>query len=482
MKTFVAIGFFCALVWSLSEVSGDDATKPQPPTHKVVKAPLKTDLNLEGIFEPRQSTEIVLRPETWTELTVREAIEPGTAVKPGDRLLSLDTAKLDEAIRDAETTVRTEGLELQELALELRVLEQTTPHELAQAKRDKDIAVADHKYFTETERSLETRLLDFMLKSYGNSLQYAQEELRQLEKMYKADDLMEETEEIIVKQQRDQVEQIAFMLDVGRLHRDRTVQADLPRHEQSLENTAERARIANEKAELTLPLALNKLRLRIAKQTEDQRRNEEKLFKLKHDRELMELKSLVAGVVFYGPCRDGNWTHSDVATKLRRGGNLSAHEVLMTVVPLRPLVLRTTIHEKDLAQVKPGMAARVSPAAWSNLKLKGVVERVATLPDPAGKFIVLVKLDEAAALPEILAPGMSGSAKVITRNQPDALTVPAKAVFESDEDDDRHYVYVTKDGKPSQRNVTLGYRSDEQIEITSGLAEGDTILLEKPAE
>jgi HlyD family secretion protein len=107
---------------------------------------------------------------------------------------------------------------------------------------------------------------------------------------------------------------------------------------------------------------------------------------------------------------------------------------------------------------------------------------VATLPDPAGKFVVHLKFDEAVAIPEPLAPGMDGSVKLNTYNQPAAIAVPAKAVFSADEDEDRHYVFVTQDGKPSRRNVTLGYRTDDQAEVTDGLAEGETILLEKPEE
>ena len=480
MRFSATIGLLCVLGLVLPARAADEAEKPRPKTHQAVKAPLKTELTLEGIFEPRESREIVLRPENWTELTVREAIEPGTAVQPGDRLLALDTTKLDEAIRDAESTFKNDALELEELAAEYRVLDQTTPQELAQAKRERDIAANDYKYFTDTERKLEMRQLDFALKSYGNSLEYAKEELRQLEKMYKADDLMEETEEIILKQQRDQVEQISFLLDMARMHRDRTVDAELPRHEQALANAVERTRIASEKAEQTLPLAMHKLHLRSIKAKDELRRSEEKLARLRHDLELLTVKSPAAGVVYYGECRGGNWTHADMATKLHRGGSLSAHEVLMTIVPLRPLVVRATVPEKELAALKAGLTAKVTAVAWPDAKLKAAVERVATLPDPAGKYVVWIKLDPQAPLPEALAPGMECSIKVTTRNEPGAISLPAGSVFADDGDDDRHYVYLFQDGKATKRDVTLGQRHDEQFEITAGLAEGDTVLAEKP--
>ncbi len=478
MRASVTIGMICGLAAVLPALRADEPEPAPPKTHKVSKAPFKSELTIEGLFEPRESRAIVLRPESWSELTVREAIEAGTAVQAGDRLLALDTTKLAEAIRDAEAALKTDKIELEELAAELRVLEQTTPQELAHAKRERDIAANDYKYFTETEKKLDTQQLDFMLKTYTNSLEYAKEELRQLEKMYKADDLMEETEEIIIKQQRDQVEQLGFMLDMARMHRDRTLDADLPRHEQALATAVERTKIASEKAEQTLPLAVHKLQLRMLRSKEELRRGEEKLAKLKHDLEMFTVKAPAAGVVYYGECRGGDWTHAEMANKLRRGGNLSAHEVLMTIVPLRPLVVRATVPEKELAQLQPGLPARVTAAAWPDVKLKAAVERVAALPDPAGKFVVWVKLDPGAVLPEGLAPGMACSVKVTTRNEPAALSLPAKSVHEAD-DDDRHFVHLLQDGKPVERDVKLGLRHDDQVEILAGLAEGDEVVLDK---
>ena len=64
---------------------------------------------------------------------------------------------------------------------------------------------------------------EFMVKYYDFMLNYEQDELTQLEKMYEADDLTEETEEIVLKRQRNSVEFAEFSLESARLSRDRTV-------------------------------------------------------------------------------------------------------------------------------------------------------------------------------------------------------------------------------------------------------------------
>src|SRR5438045_3308524 len=66
----------------------------KPPTHKVEKAPFKVEVTLKGVFESAALAEVSVRPEAWVgrddKLTVERAVEPGTAVKPGDVLLMFD--------------------------------------------------------------------------------------------------------------------------------------------------------------------------------------------------------------------------------------------------------------------------------------------------------------------------------------------------------------------------------------------------------
>ena len=46
-----------------------------------------------------------------------------------------------------------------------------------------------------------------------DTLEYEEEELRQLEKMYKADEATEETEKIVLKRARDTVKRAKFVLE-----------------------------------------------------------------------------------------------------------------------------------------------------------------------------------------------------------------------------------------------------------------------------
>ncbi len=56
--------------------------------------------------------------------------------------------------------------------------------------------------------------------------------------MYRSKDLTEETEEIILRRQRFQVESGEFSLKDAQLHRHQTVKVDLPRQEQHVRENA----------------------------------------------------------------------------------------------------------------------------------------------------------------------------------------------------------------------------------------------------
>jgi len=96
---------------------------------------------------------------------------------------------------------------------------------------------------------------------------------------------------------------------------------------------------------------------------------------------------------------------------------------------------------------------------------------------------------QAASLPQapeegsdvdiLLRPGLLADAEVIVDEIKDVLYVPYQAVFESPKGP---IVYAWNGSAIEPRQVELGRRSESQIEIASGLDEGDRIALEPPAD
>jgi HlyD family secretion protein len=475
----------------LKQSAGQIKTKEGPtkgPTYKIEKEPFKVEVTLKGVFEAEEMTPVALNLEAWSQsgggsLLVHKAVEHGTQVRKGDTLLWLDLDRIDQAIRDLEAEGHLTELTIQLTEKELPILERAVPVDLAAARRAQKIAAEDLQKFLEKDRAFGEKSAEFSVKSAREYLEYAQEELRQLEKMYKASDLTEDTEQIILKRQRNYVERAAFYLTMSEKYREDTLKVILPRRDQLLREDSEKLTIALGKANATLPLMLNQKRLTLSKMKYDRDKAADRLTKLKRDREAMTVKSPADGLVYYGRCLRGQWTTaSTMADKLQRGGQIQPQEVVLTIVQPKSLFVRAEAEEKDLGYLRPGTEAKAIATAHPEVKLKARIESASAVPVTPGKFLARVAVEiQQEANP--LMPGMACSVKLVPYLKALALTVPASAVFTDELDEEHHYVYATGEGgEPVKRSVKVGKKTHQKAEILEGLKEGEEILLHKPGE
>jgi len=456
---------------------------PKPSTQPVKRGLFVIEVDLEGVFEARGMSEIALRPGEWTTFTVTKAVPHGVQVRKGDVLVAFDTEKIDQAIADLRVEQHLNELALKQAEQQLRSLEASTPLDLAASQRTQRVAAEDRIRYVQTDRPMAEKTAAFTLKSAQDGLEYEMEELRQLEKMYKADDLTEETEEIILRRARNDVQRAKFQVEMAKVRNNEILKVDLPRRDETTQESVRRAALEWEKAQAVLPVALEKQRLETEKLKSQQSRGKLKLEKLSKDRAAMTIQAPADGVVYYGKCVQGKWTGAATAAdNLRPGSNLPAHEPFLTVVQTRPMFIRATVPEKQLHYLRVGMKAVARPTGYPDLKLPASIERVDSVPSSAGKFdaVLQVTLDKSAAA---LMPGMTCQVELVPYVKKDALTIPPGSVAEDKTSDGRPYACILdKDSKPKKVYLTLGKRNDRQVEILQGLAEGAQVLAECPKE
>jgi HlyD family secretion protein len=482
-----------------AEAAQKPATKPddasvtaspgtnKPTTTRVEKGPFKIEVVLSAVFEAQRMSEVSIRPKAWaTPLAVERAVELGRPVKKGDILVEFVRDKIDALIEDTavENTVSELALKLAED--ELPLLEKALPIDLAAAARAKTQADEDLKRFFEIDKPEAERTVHFTVKQSRESLEYAKEELRQLEKMYRSKDLTEETEEIILRRQRFQVVAREHYVRQAEFQRDQKLKIDLPRQEEHVRENAVKLAIELEKARSLSPLTLSQKRLSALKLKHDYSKSVAKLADLHQDREAMTVHSPADGLVYYGRSDRGNWpAAAATAQKLQRGGIIAPDEVFITVVAVRPIDVRAAVDEKDLlALTEPGvLKGQVTPAVDPQHRLPVRLTSVLPVAREPGKFDAVFALDSGET-PLVIKPGMSCSVKLVPYRKENALTVPATAVFEDDLADAlSYYVYLAKadkDGKYPRRPVKIGKSIGGRTEIVDGLAEADEILTGKP--
>ena len=459
----------------------------QTPSHKaetyvVSKSPFKVEIVIKGVFEAEQMSEVVLRPEVWSTLVVKKAVRLGKHVKQGESLLVLETKKIDEELNDLVFKRQLSLLGLKQAEDDLHQLQESQPFELKNSLRAKQVANDNLKYFLDIDLDVQIRSAKESLKQSEYWLENAQEELKQLEQMYKADDLTEETEEIILKRAHRSVESAKFRLEVTRHRTERTLKTTLPREEEQLRETVRKQTVAFKKAESSLPRQARQKELKLEKLVDEKKKLDERFKNLKKDRENLVVKSPANGIVYYGSCVRGKWSPmTTLANQFRRGRTLSANQVCMTIVQYRPIFVRANLPEKELQYIRRGVTGRIIPTAFPNVKLGATIDAISPFPIEAGIFDTRIRIDLLDKAVDKLMPGMACTIKFVTYRKKDALTVPTSAVFSDELDEDRKFVYLAiGDAERQKQRVVVGNHRGKKVEILKGLNVGDEILLKKP--
>ena len=156
---------------------------------------------------------------------------------------------------------------------------------------------------------------------------------------------------------------------------------------------------------------------------------------------------------------------------------------LAVLFDLSQLKLEMDVSELNIGQVQEGQEVEITAEALPGQTFVGRVDQVSINGTTTGGFTtypVTILLEEYGDL----NPGMNVSTSIIVERTEGALTVPVSAVNSDGT------VLVPGEGAMSpdgtavvdpsrleRRAVTLGRGDQDYIEITSGLEEGDTVLV-----
>ena len=170
----------------------------------------------------------------------------------------------------------------------------------------------------------------------------------------------------------------------------------------------------------------------------------------------------------------------------REGGAIA------TIADLHELEVQTEVSENSVAKLKSAMPAEVTLQAYQGQVYKGRLRQIFPSADRA-KSIVEVRVTILNA-DEHVKPEMTASvtfeedsqtdrsrASMTPGQPPDASRVvlmPKKAVTEQN---GQSVVWVVTNGTAAKRAVTLGADRIDQVEVTSGVLPGETVILNAPA-
>jgi membrane fusion protein, heavy metal efflux system len=147
---------------------------------------------------------------------------------------------------------------------------------------------------------------------------------------------------------------------------------------------------------------------------------------------------------------------------------------LCTIADLRTVWAVGDVYEKDLASLQLGDSAEVTANAYPDERRRGRISAIASTVDTTTRTL---KVRVVLVNPGLrLKPDMFATIRVV-RAVRSAVVVPLSAVLR---EGTSAYLFVqTSSHHFARRSVTLGRDTERgQVEVTSGLAPGDTIVVE----
>lgn len=147
------------------------------------------------------------------------------------------------------------------------------------------------------------------------------------------------------------------------------------------------------------------------------------------------------------------------------------NEPLFRLTSFDPLLCPIQVPERELPRLHVGQGAFVTVEAWPEERFPAKVIRISPVVD-AATGTVKVTLEVSAR--GRLRPGMFTDVFLETETRADALVIPKAALsLESIGDT----VYVASGETASRREVELGFQEGDFVEVRSGLAEGEDVIV-----
>lgn len=166
---------------------------------------------------------------------------------------------------------------------------------------------------------------------------------------------------------------------------------------------------------------------------------------------------------------------------------LAAGTTLLEIGRLEDLEIEADVLSLDVVAAKEGDTVEIYGPAIGRLSAKGTVARiypagftkVSSLGVEQQRVKVVVRFAE-GELNRLLAERRLGVGyrvriRIFTADKSQALLIPRSSLFRAA--DNTWQVFVVRDGVARLQTVEVGLMNDEQVEITTGLSEGEPVIL-----
>ncbi len=441
-------------------------TEPAATTVRVQRGSLAVAIDGQGSFDAVDPFEVRLRLKAYGgELAISSIAANGSPVKKGDRLLQIDPAPMKRMLAAVENEDLAARANLEKAEVDAKVSEEADSLATRQQQASLKEAHDSVKWFETVDGPQMLKGVELSVQAAKNQMDDEQDELDQLKKMYKSEELTSATADIVVKRAVRQFDLSKTAYSMARDRANKSTTFNYPVLKQRMYDNLESARqqFALFEAAQRQGKILRQTGLAAARSGAEA--TALRLADLKADAEKLTVCAPADGIACYGQLVNGVWSGGDPRA-LRVGEHVAAQMVLMTVYRPGRLRLVLDLPENRFFVIQPGQKVSINPVAFPELKYEGMTDVSPRTAANGGNYALNISTGE---VDPRLVPGMKAQVHLDVPLVDNVLLVPAGAVKEGS-------VSIKTATGIEPRHVMTGRTDGKSIEILCGLHEGDEVL------
>lgn len=154
------------------------------------------------------------------------------------------------------------------------------------------------------------------------------------------------------------------------------------------------------------------------------------------------------------------------------GNFVSNHMVVAEVVDIARLKVILNVSEQNVFNLKVGDKVQITTDVYPGVTFEGRIKTISDKGNAAHTYPVEVDLSNSKEHP--LKAGMFAHVTFNTRSKSKELVIPRDALLGSVKD---AQAFIVKNGEAKLRNPVIGNTSNNDLEVLSGLKEGEIIII-----
>jgi len=459
MKRFA----LCFLLASTALALGEQPPRPVA----VRRGTVRKTIQGSGVFIPAEAAAIKLDLAIYRgELRIAEVAEHGSLVNEGDAILRLVSKPIERQLESDRRSLDRAERSLRQAEESARMAAEKEAEALEKAEIDAARAAKQLRGYREREKAFIEEAERITAQGRKYRLEDQADELKELEKMYTEDELVDATEEIVLKRSRRNFARSKASNELAEKRRLFNKEWYFPWREEDLDRAARVKAAALERLRRTQKMAGEKRKADLDQKRFDLVRQRERFHDLEQDAKQFTVRAPRRGILLHGAPSAAPWPN-----RLMVDATLRNRQVFATVADPDRFRVKTSIAERDIFAIKPHPAVAVWPVAAPKTELIGALE-VKPLPGKGGVFPATVTFEKKTELN--LRPGMNCKLAVILAEERDVALAPAGAVIRRDE---RTFLRCgpSAAGPFSEREVVLGISDGTWVAVREGLEPGEFV-------